>query len=187
MTTLIGASAPRIDAWDKVLGTADDVTTRTTATGADGIYLFNYFNPRGPLFRELGDAAQLRRKDKLYFATNRDGNPERYLAGARTYQTVPILTPSHPALITLAKPLKINLKVGEAMAGQASGLPKASTWRTTACPTRTCFTSSSISPTSTLSLSMLTILATAVWGEARLPTSSKRSATLPEIGLRTVA
>jgi hypothetical protein len=98
--------------------------TNAWQAGTEGIYLFNYFDPRGPLFRELGDAQQLRRKDKLYFATNRDGDPERYLANGRTYQTVPILTPSRPAVITFGKPLKISLTVGEDLAGPAATLPK---------------------------------------------------------------
>ncbi len=41
------------------------------AAGADGVYMFNFFNPRSPLWRELGDPAALQRMNKDYFASVR--------------------------------------------------------------------------------------------------------------------
>ncbi|MBM4079483.1 MAG: hypothetical protein FJ278_07265, partial [Planctomycetes bacterium] len=66
------------------------------AAGADGIYLFNLFNPRHPVWRELGNPAALRTMDKLYFVTVRDGNPDSYLVGGRQHRRLPVLTPSMP-------------------------------------------------------------------------------------------
>ena len=86
---------------------------RAWAAGADGIYIFNYFNPRGPIWRELGDRESLRTKDKLYFVTARNGAPDRYLAGGRQHQHVPILTPTNPWLIPTDEPARVELTVGD--------------------------------------------------------------------------
>ena len=96
---------------------------RAWSAGANGIYIFNYFNPRGPIWRELGDPEALRSKDKLYFATVRNGSPNTYLAGGAQYQTVPILTPSNPWPIALKSPAEIDLMVGDDLkAAQQAGL-----------------------------------------------------------------
>jgi len=42
------------------------------ASGADGVYLFNFFNPRSPLWRELGDPKTLAAMDKVYTTGARD-------------------------------------------------------------------------------------------------------------------
>ena len=81
--------------------------------GADGVYIFNYFNPRGPIWRELGDPEGLRTKDKLYFVTVRNGQPGRYLAGGRQHQNVPILTPTNPWLVPTDAPVEFELAVGD--------------------------------------------------------------------------
>ena len=86
------------------------------AAGVDGIYLFNYFNPKGAPFRELGDPAPLRNMKRLYFVTVRDGGPQRFLAKGERFQTIPILTPAHPAPITAAAPLETTLTVGDKVA-----------------------------------------------------------------------
>ena len=39
---------------------------RAWDAGADGIYVFNCFNPRDPIFRELGDPKLLDKLDKKY-------------------------------------------------------------------------------------------------------------------------
>lgn len=83
------------------------------AAGADGIHLFNYFNPNGPHFRELGDPVGLRTMDKDYFVNCRDGNPNSWLANGRDYQTIPMLGPYRTANITPGQPLTIPLTVNE--------------------------------------------------------------------------
>jgi len=96
---------------------------RAWAEGADGIYIFNYFNPRGTIWRELGDPEALRAQDKLYFATVRNGVPDRYLKDGRQYQTVPILTPSNPWLVPSEEPAEVELSVGDDLSqAQEAGL-----------------------------------------------------------------
>ncbi|MBM3472640.1 MAG: hypothetical protein FJX75_05140 [Armatimonadetes bacterium] len=93
--------------------------------GADGIHLFNLFNPKSPVFREAGDPTVLAGLNKLYFATVRDGSADSWLAGGEAYRNVPLLTPSHPASIAPDSPLEIELPVGEDLEGarQAGRLP----------------------------------------------------------------
>jgi hypothetical protein len=87
--------------------------------GVDGIYVFNYFDPRGPVFRQLGDAEKLAGMDKLYFVTVRDGKPSSYLAGGDAYRKMPILTPLEPAVITASRPWETTLTVGDDLAAGA--------------------------------------------------------------------
>jgi hypothetical protein len=86
---------------------------RAWAAGADGIYVFNYFNPRGPIWRELGDPESLRTRDKLYFVTVRNGFPDRYLAGGSQHRHVPILTPSNPWLVPSDQPAETEVEIGD--------------------------------------------------------------------------
>jgi len=97
--------------------------TRAWAAGGDGIYLFNYFDPRGAVWRELGDPAALARKDKLYFATVRNGDPDRYLAGGRSFRHVPVLTPSDAWPLTAGKTQELEVLTGDDLAAaEAAGL-----------------------------------------------------------------
>jgi hypothetical protein len=90
---------------------------RAWAAGADGIYLFNYFNPRGPVWRELGDPEALSKMDKLYFVRVRDGSPDRYLADGSQHRHLPILTPNNPFPIPAGDPAEIELALGDDFAG----------------------------------------------------------------------
>lgn len=86
------------------------------AAGADGIHLFNLFDVfggRSPVFKEVGDPKALRKMDKLYFVTVRDGKPDSWLAGGSKYRSLPILTPAYSKTITASKPLSLDLAVGE--------------------------------------------------------------------------
>jgi len=87
------------------------------AAGADGIHLFNLFNPKSPVFREVGDPEVLAPLDKLYFVTARDGNADSWLAGGEAYRNVPLLTPSHPGSVSPGQPLELDLPIGEDLAG----------------------------------------------------------------------
>jgi len=95
--------------------------------GAAGIYVFNCFNPRHPLWRELGDPDALRTKDRFYFAnvTGRSGylKADRVLAGGRQYETVPSLHPFSPMQIAPGNTLVVPLRVGEDLAAAARGKP----------------------------------------------------------------
>jgi len=86
------------------------------AAGADGIHLFNYFNPRAQVWRELGDTETLRTADKLYFATVRDGNPNGFLANGVRHRTAPVLTPLRPKSVPQDGPLKLSIDIGDDLA-----------------------------------------------------------------------
>ncbi len=83
------------------------------AAGADGMYLFNYFNPKGAVFREIGDPEGMATLDKLYFVNARDGNPGSWLAGGDSYRTVPLLAPSQPQSLGPRYRLETDIIVGE--------------------------------------------------------------------------
>jgi hypothetical protein len=93
------------------------------AAGVDGIYVFNYFNPRGAVFRELGDPRSLGTMDKLYFVTVRDGGPDRFLAKGSQYQSIPLLTPDHPTSLGPSRPLSVPLSVAEDLSQTRAGPP----------------------------------------------------------------
>ena len=66
--------------------------------GADGISIFNQFDPHHAMWRELGDPAQLATKDKVYFA-NVTGNgswhrPDEFLAEREHFREGPSLHPN---------------------------------------------------------------------------------------------
>ena len=81
--------------------------------GADGIYLFNLFNPRLAHWRELGEWATLRGRDKLYFATYRDGSASRYLPDGNRFYRVPVIVPRNPRVLTSRAPQDIEIVVAE--------------------------------------------------------------------------
>ena len=81
--------------------------------GADGLHLFNYFDPNAEIWRELGDPDSLLTKDKLYFVHVRDGDPQSYLSGGRHYRTAELLGPSHGRQITPGHAIQIDLAVGD--------------------------------------------------------------------------
>ncbi len=81
--------------------------------GADGLYLFNYFNPLGPVWRELGEPVTLSGKDKLFFLSPLNGRPTTYLADGQRFQSLPILTPQNPWPLPEAQPVDIELSLGD--------------------------------------------------------------------------
>ncbi|NLF68328.1 MAG: hypothetical protein GX575_04650 [Candidatus Anammoximicrobium sp.] len=83
------------------------------AAGADGLHVFNFFNPKAPMWAEIGDPEALATMDKLYFVSVRDGDPRSYLAGGREYRTVPLLGPSQPRMITASQPANVDIVIGD--------------------------------------------------------------------------
>ena len=81
--------------------------------GADGLHLFNHFDPNAPIWREIGDPETLLTMDKLYFVNVRDGDPRAFLANGREYRTVPVFGPSHPRLVTASQPETIEIVIGD--------------------------------------------------------------------------
>ncbi|MCX6950793.1 MAG: family 10 glycosylhydrolase [Verrucomicrobia bacterium] len=84
------------------------------SSGADGIYLFNFFEPKSPRWRELGDPRGLARLDKDYFASFRGVG---VAAGGNlpfpTYQMIETLNPTRPNTVAPGGAASARLRVGE--------------------------------------------------------------------------
>lgn len=84
------------------------------ASGADGVYLFNFFDPKSPRWRELGDPRGLARLDKDYFASFRGVG---VAAGGNlpfpTYQHIETINPTRPHTVTPGGKATARLRVGE--------------------------------------------------------------------------
>lgn len=81
------------------------------AAGADGVYMFNYFNPNSPLWNELGDPAELRKLDRNYFASVRGvgSMPVPH----QKFMKVAVLNPANPIAVEQGKPARVEFQVGE--------------------------------------------------------------------------
>ncbi len=88
--------------------------------GADGMHLFNSFNPNAAIWKELGDPEGLATKDKLYFVHTRDDRPERFLADGLDYRTVELLGPGHGRQVRVGKPVCVTVPVGDDLAAAKS-------------------------------------------------------------------
>ncbi|MBT3381837.1 MAG: hypothetical protein HN742_08890 [Lentisphaerae bacterium] len=83
--------------------------------GVDGIYLFNFFNPTKPQWRELGDPAGLARMDKLYFLSPLSDHmgPSAPIAPGRPHRRAPLLTPQNPWRLLAGQPVQTQLRIGD--------------------------------------------------------------------------
>jgi hypothetical protein len=82
--------------------------------GADGIYLFNFFNPRSPLWRELGEPESLRQLDKDYFASVRGiGVAAGNALPHQRFINLCTLNPHAPLPLAPGQPTVVKLAVGE--------------------------------------------------------------------------
>ena len=85
--------------------------------GVDGIYLFNFFDPKRAEWKELGDPKTLAGLDKLYFVMVRRGPAEKgyvgWLAGCPALQNRTILTPQDPRQVRRGTPATLDLRVGD--------------------------------------------------------------------------
>ena len=103
------------------------------ASGADGVYLFNFFNPRSPLWRELGDPKALAATDKVYTTGARGvAVINSWMAnGEKRFFERQVLSPERPITLAPGKAPSIELRVGGAIAKgadvtaqvRAKGLP----------------------------------------------------------------
>jgi hypothetical protein len=71
--------------------------------GADGVYLFNFFNPKSPLWNELGATSKLAGLDKDYFASIL-GVGDKAGLNHMPYNHIPTLNPDSPIQIDGAQP-----------------------------------------------------------------------------------
>jgi hypothetical protein len=85
------------------------------AAGADGVYLFNFFDPTSPLWRELGDPAKLRQLERNYFASVRGVGSVQ--VPHQKFIRVPTLNPASPVAIAPGKPGHVEFMIGEETTG----------------------------------------------------------------------
>lgn len=87
------------------------------ASGADGVYLFNFFNPRSPLWRQLGDPGTLAAMDKVYTTGARDPVAvNRWMRGGeKRFLTRRILCPARPVKLQPGQTATVELRVGQAI------------------------------------------------------------------------
>ncbi len=84
------------------------------SAGADGVYLFNRFNPQWPPWRKLGDRAALARLDKDYFASIRGvGISAGGNLPHQAFQQVETLNPTAARKILPGFSAQARLRVGE--------------------------------------------------------------------------
>lgn len=85
------------------------------SAGADGVYMFNFFNPHSSLWRELGDPKILQQLDRNYFASVR-GMGSMPIPH-KNFIRVPVLNPKNPVEIETNASKKITFYVGEDFRG----------------------------------------------------------------------
>lgn len=79
------------------------------AAGADGIYMFNVFDPKAALWRELGDPAALARLDRVHCASVRGSDAlAMWVPRGERFLNVPSLTPDRPIALAPGKPVRVE-------------------------------------------------------------------------------
>jgi hypothetical protein len=80
-------------------------------SGADGVYMFNFFDPHSSLWRELGDPKTLGKLDRNYFASTR--GPGAMPVPHRDFIRIPIFNPADPVTITSDVAAEVTFYFGE--------------------------------------------------------------------------
>ena len=93
------------------------------AAGADGVYTFNISEPHRPIYRQIGDAATLDGRDKVYTTGATHNLYMHTLAGphplcGERYLNRDILCPVHSRELLPGRPVTIELVVGEDLPGK---------------------------------------------------------------------
>ncbi len=81
------------------------------AAGMDGIYMFNFFDPKSPLWRELGDPKTARALDRTYFLSPR--GPGTMYVPHQAFIQVPVLNPANRIPLAPGRPVVLPLSLGE--------------------------------------------------------------------------
>ncbi len=84
------------------------------AAGVDGIYTFNFFDPKSSLWREIGDPATMRPLERMYCTGARGVNVIRsWMAGGERFLNRAPLSPERPRPLKPGRSEHIKLRVGE--------------------------------------------------------------------------
>ncbi len=83
-------------------------------SGADGVYLFNYFNVKSPLWNQLGSPVTIKPHERMYCTGARNiAAMNRWYTGAKTWHNRCLLMPTVPRKLGAGKGASIDLTVGE--------------------------------------------------------------------------
>ncbi|MCX6993312.1 MAG: hypothetical protein NT011_09255 [Kiritimatiellaeota bacterium] len=85
-------------------------------SGVDGVYMFNYFNPNDPGWRELGDPKELMVKSKVYFMSPRGGQSTQ-VKGGEKFRNTPTLSVEKPISLRSNQPEKMTMVMVEDFPG----------------------------------------------------------------------
>jgi hypothetical protein len=88
-------------------------------SGADGIYMFNLFDPNSCLWNELGDPDIIETMDKLYCTGARGvGGEHGWLANRLRFLNRSPLSPERPRTLKPNEPVTVELHVGQDLLGK---------------------------------------------------------------------
>jgi len=91
-------------------------------SGADGVFMFNYTNPRSPLWRQIGDPKTIATADRVYCTGARGGKViNRWLVGGQRFWNRSPLSPERPRKLDPGKSVTVELRVGEDVSKGAAG------------------------------------------------------------------
>jgi len=83
-------------------------------SGADGIYMFNFWDTTNPIWKEIGEQRTLATVNKVYTTGARSHRPvNRFLARGDRFINTPALSPEKPEKLIQGKPVKVELNVVE--------------------------------------------------------------------------
>jgi len=88
--------------------------------GVDGVYVFNFFNPRSPLWREIGDPRTLATLSAAYCVSPVSvQGASRFLAHGERFLTLSPLLPERPWPLKPGHSVSVELRVGGTVANGA--------------------------------------------------------------------
>ncbi|MBT3381570.1 MAG: hypothetical protein HN742_12755 [Lentisphaerae bacterium] len=93
-------------------------------SGASGMCVFNFFNPKSRLWNEIGDPDILARLDKVYCSSARGVKQvSRFLADGERFLGRSVVSPDDPRTLNPSQSVTIDLAVGEHLAGHVEPKP----------------------------------------------------------------
>jgi hypothetical protein len=85
--------------------------------GADGIYTFNFFQPKNPLLHEMGEPAVITQHDRVYCTGARGvAACDFWFTGGLRWLNRSVLSPEQPRALEPGAPVTVELDVGEDVA-----------------------------------------------------------------------
>jgi hypothetical protein len=88
--------------------------------GADGVYMFNFFNPNSSLWREIGEPATIKGLERVYCTGARGVSViNRWFSGGMRWLNRSLVSPERPRKLQPGKSVMVELNVGEKLTDSA--------------------------------------------------------------------